>query len=115
MKKMKMSNFKVYFFKTARGTYPVKEFMEEQNDEVYTKILRSIKLLREGGSFLRPPDARKISKNLYELRIRGKEAIRIFYTKIQEGYLLLHAFKKKTQKIPNKELKIALDRTKELI
>src|SRR3989338_6318126 len=103
---MKMSNFKVYFFKTARGILPVKEFMEVQNDEVYTKILRSIKLLREGGPFLKPPDAKKIDKNLYELRIRGKEAIRIFYTKSSIGYILLHAFKKKTQKIPKKELKL---------
>ncbi|OGE08123.1 hypothetical protein A3A60_04370 [Candidatus Curtissbacteria bacterium RIFCSPLOWO2_01_FULL_42_26] len=91
-------------------TYPVKEFMEEQSEEVYTRILRSIKLLRDGGPFLRPPDAKKIDRNLYELRIRGKESIRIFYTKTSEGYILLHAFKKKTQKIPRRELKLAVDR-----
>jgi len=84
--------------------------MEEQSEEVYTRILRSIKLLRDGGPFLRPPDAKKIDRNLYELRIRGKESIRIFYTKTSEGYILLHAFKKKTQKIPRRELKLAVDR-----
>lgn len=110
-----MPNFKVYFFKTARGSYPVKEFMEEQNEEIYTKILRSIKLLREGGPFLKPPDAKKIDRNLYEMRIRGQEAIRIFYTKTAVGYFLLHAFKKKTQKIPKKEFKTAIDRMKQLI
>ncbi|MBI3443305.1 type II toxin-antitoxin system RelE/ParE family toxin [Candidatus Woesebacteria bacterium] len=110
-----MPSYKVYFFQTARGTSLVKEFMEEQNEEIYAKILRSIKLLRYGGPFLKPPDARKIDKNLYELRIRGKEAIRIFYTKTEDGYILLHAFKKKTQKIPKKELKIAIDRVKELV
>ena len=86
--------------------------MEEQNEEVYTKILRSIKLLSVGGPFLKPPDAKKIDKNIYELRIQGKEAIRIFYKKTDKGYLLLHAFKKKTQKIPKKELKIAIDRAR---
>lgn len=110
-----MSNFKVYFFQTARRTYPVKEFMEEQNEEVYTRILRSIRLLRDGGPFLRPPDTKKIDKNLYELRIRGKESIRIFYKKTDQGYLLLHAFKKKTQKIPRRELKLAVDRMKQLV
>lgn len=110
-----MPDYKVYFFETARGTYPVEEFMDEQNEEVYTRILRSIKLLRDGGPFLRPPDVKKIDKNLYELRIRGKEAIRIFYTKTDQGYLLLHAFKKKTQKIPMKELKLAVDRMKKVI
>ncbi len=107
-----MPNYKVYFFQTSRGTFPVKEFMEEQNEEIYTKILRSIKLLREGGPFLKPPDAKKIDRNLYELRIRGQKAVRIFYTKTVAGYFLLHAFKKKTQKIPKKELKIAIDRMK---
>lgn len=110
-----MNRFKVYFFRTARGTYPVKEFMDEQNEELYAKILRSIKLLRDGGPFLRPPDAKKLGKNLYELRIRGADAIRIFYTKSYQGYFLLHAFKKKTQKIPRKELKVAVDRMKNLI
>lgn len=110
-----MPNFKVYFFQTARGTLPVKEFMEAQNDEIYTKILRSIKLLGVGGPFLRPPYAKKIDRDLYELRIRGQEQVRIFYTKTVEGYFLLHAFKKKTQKIPKRELKIAIDRMKELI
>ncbi len=110
-----MPNFKVYFFQTARGTLPIKEFMETQNDEVYTKILRSIKLLREGGPFLKPPEAKKIDRDLYELRIRGQGAVRIFYTKTPAGYFLLHAFKKKTQKIPKKELKIAIDRMKKLV
>ena len=110
-----MPNFKVYFFQTARGTCPVKEFMEEQNEEIYAKILRSIKLLREGGPFLKPPDAKKIDRNLYELRVRGQEAVRIFYTKSSIGYILLHAFKKKTQKIPKKELKLAIDRMEKLV
>lgn len=110
-----MSNFNVYFFKTVRGNYLVEEFMEKQSEEVYVRMLRSIKLLRVGGPFLKPPDAKKIGKNLYELRIRGKKAIRIFYTKTNAGYFLLHAFKKKTQKIPKKELKIAIDRMKSLV
>ena len=45
--KLKMPNFKVYFFQTARGSYPVKEFIEKQNEEIYVKILRSIKLLKK--------------------------------------------------------------------
>lgn len=61
---------------------------------------------------MKPPDAKKIDRNLYELRIRGQDAVRIFYTKTVTGYFLLHAFKKKTQKIPKKELKIAIDRMK---
>lgn len=64
---------------------------------------------------MKPPDVKKIDRNLYELRIRGQEAVRIFYTKTIEGYFLLHAFKKKTQKIPRKEFKTAIDRKEKLV
>jgi len=49
------------------------------------------------------------------LRIKSTVAVRIFYSPITGIYYLLHAFGKKTQKTPDKEMKIALDRIKELI
>lgn len=110
-----MPNFKVFHFQTSRGTYPVREFMEVQEKPTFMKIFRSIEFLETGGPFLKPPYAKKIDTNLYELRVHGKDAVRILYTKIGDTFYLLHAFKKKTQKIPQKELKIALDRGRELI
>lgn len=79
------------------------------------RILRSIEFLETAGPFLKPPYAKKISRNLYELRIKGRDEIRIFYTRANEDYVLLHAFKKKTQKTPRKEIGIAIDRMRELI
>lgn len=104
----------VYFFHTARGNYPVKEFIKEQEKPVYAKILRFIELLENNGPFLKPPYIKKLQDNLYELRITGKTEIRIFYTLSKNKYYLLHAFKKKSQKMPSKELKTALDRLKEI-
>jgi len=52
---------------------------------------------------------------LYELRISGRVEIRILYTVKNGEYYLLHAFKKKTQKTPSREIKTALDRIKEII
>ena len=107
-------NFEVYFFRTSRGSYPVKEFMLMQEQNTVLKITRTIEYLETGGPFLKPPYTKKIQHNLYELRIQGKEAIRIFYAKIGSDYYLLHAFKKKTQRTLRKEIKTALDRVKEL-
>ena len=107
--------WKVNFFQRDRGDYPVKDFMEEQDEVTKVKIASSIKLLRDYGPFLKPPDIKKIQSKLYELRIPGKPAIRIFYTLVQGEYYLLHAFKKKTQKIPIRELKVAIDRMAEII
>lgn len=107
--------WKVQFFKTLRGDCPVEEFIKEQDVPTYTKILHSILLLKNIGPFLKPPYNKKIANNLYELRIPGKNAIRIFYTYIASEFCLLHAFKKKTEKTPEREIKIAIDRMKEII
>ena len=107
--------WKVYFFQTERKDCPVKEFIKEQDETTYSKILRSILLLRNNGPYLKPPYIKKFQDKLYELRIAGKTAIRIFYTIRPDGYYLLHAFKKKSEKTPSKELKTALDRMKEIV
>ena len=106
--------WKVNFFQTARGNYPVQEFIEQQDKATQTKIAHSVRLLIDYGPFLKPPDIKKLQDKLYELRIPGKSAIRIFYTITGGKYYLLHAFKKKTQKTPIRELKVAIDRIREI-
>lgn len=107
--------WKVNFFQTARGDSPVEDFIKEQDEETYAKILSYIMLLKTDGPYLKPPYIKKLQNKLYELRISGKVAIRVFYTTAHNEYYVLHAFKKKTQKTPLKELKIAIDRMKEII
>lgn len=107
--------WKVNFYQNSRGGFPVEDFIRNQDETTYAKILHSILLLKNGGPFLKPPYAKKLRSDLYELRIPGKIAVRIFYTMKGEEYYLLHAFKKKTQKTPAKEIKIALDRMKEVL
>lgn len=111
----RLRSWKVNFFQTARGDYPVKDFIEEQDQPTGAKITSYIELLETDGPYLKPPYIKKLQDKLYELRISGKVAVRVLYT-IKDGeYYLLHAFKKKTQKILTKEIKVALDRIKELV
>ena len=63
--------WKVLFFQTARGEYPVKEFIEKQDGNTVAKINLSIRLLIDYGPFLKPPDIKKLQNKLYELRIQG--------------------------------------------
>ncbi|MEK7118982.1 MAG: type II toxin-antitoxin system RelE/ParE family toxin [Patescibacteria group bacterium] len=91
------------------------EFLEEQNEATYAKALHSIRLLGNNGPYLKPPYVKKVRDKLYELRITGKIAVRILYTMVHNEYYLLHAFKKKSQKAPERELKTAVDRMKEII
>ena len=108
-------SWKVNFFQTARGDYPAKDFIEQQDEATYAKVLHSIRLLINNGPYLKPPYVKKLQNQLYELRISGKIAVRIFYTMRNNEYYLLHALKKKSQKTPAKEIKTAIDRLSEII
>ena len=106
--------WKVKFFQTKRREYPVKEFIEKLEKKTYTRALRSITMLQNFGPFVKMPYSKKIASGLYELRIKGAESIRILYVQINQVYYLIHVFKKKTDKIPMREIKTALDRAREL-
>lgn len=107
--------WKVKYFQTVRGDYPVVEFIEALDPSTRAKVGRSIRLLVNYGPFIKPPYNKKLGPNFYELRTQGVVAIRIFYTAKRNEYYLVHAFKKKTQKTPPNELQTALDRAKEII
>lgn len=107
--------WKVKFFQTARGNYPVKEFVEDLDKPTGAKVASLINLLIDYGPHLKPPYIKKVQKRLYELRVPGKVAARIFYTITNGEYYLLHGFKKKSEKTPLKDIKTALDRAKSLI
>ena len=107
--------WRILFFQTQRGDFPVKDFIEEQDLTMRSKIALSILLLKNQGPFLKQPYIKKLQDKLYELRISGTTQIRIFYTIHHSEYYLLHAFIKKTQKTPNRELKIAVDRMRKIV
>ncbi|MEA3267253.1 MAG: type II toxin-antitoxin system RelE/ParE family toxin [Candidatus Fermentibacteria bacterium] len=81
------------------------------------RYLRLSDLLIEFGSNLGLPHTRKIEKGLFELRVKGKEGIaRVFFcTKIGKTIIMLHSFIKKSQKIPKREIEIAIRRKKEVL
>ena len=102
----------VQFYKTINDESPVEEFITRLDIKAQNKAFEVLVLLQEYGINLRMPHAKKvIGTPLWELRIIGKDNIRIFYvTQTGKAFLILHAFKKKKQKTDKKEIKIALDR-----
>lgn len=93
----------------------VEEFLFQLPENARAKASSDLVMLRQYGPFLKQPFSKKITKDLFELRIKGKNSTRIFYTFSSNRIYLLHAFRKKSQKIPPKEIKVALDRMKQLI
>ncbi len=80
------------------------------------KYLRLADLMSEFGANLGLPHTKAIDKGLFELRVKSKEGIaRVFFcTKIGKKIVVLHSYIKKTQKIPKRELKIAILRMEEV-
>lgn len=81
------------------------------------RYLHLTELMIEFGSNLGMPHTKPIDKGLFELRLKSKEGIaRVFYcTKVGKRIVMLHSFIKKTQKIPKKEQKLAIQRMKEVL
>ena len=70
----------------------------------------------EYGPNLGLPHTNAFGGGLFELRITGVEGIaRVFFcTRVKQEIVMLHSFIKKTQKTPERELKVAKLRMKEL-
>lgn len=102
-------------FETDRGEKPVEEFLKSLDEPTIAKASHEIDLLEKHGPYLSMPHSKKLTAKLYELRIRGKQEIRIIYGFIKNDIYLLHAFKKQKQQTPRKELETALKRLRSLI
>ena len=85
----------------------VTRFIREQSSSSKSKIARVLDLLESYGLLLGMPFSKKISRHLYELRIVGKIQIRFLYCYWQGEIHILHAFQKRTKKIPLKDLRYA--------
>lgn len=85
----------------------LENFIKSLEKPAIAKILRTLDLLEIFGHELSMPHSRKISNRLFELRIRGTQEIRIFYTFHKNEVILLHGFLKKTEQTPQKEIAIA--------
>lgn len=85
--------------------------------DVLADYARLVELLIEYGPNLRLPHSRAFGGGLFELRPKGGAGIgRAFYCfQIGKRVVVLHAFIKKTPQTPDRELKLARKRLKEIL
>lgn len=104
------SEYKVRFYKNVNNNkIPVLEYIEKLSNKDKAKVLKYIEFLRCQNGYLDEPYSKHIKGKIRELRVDfSKNKHRIFYfTFIKKTIILLHAFLKKTQKTPIKEIKKA--------
>lgn len=106
--------FDIYYYISKSGENPVKKFIDSLSNKQKAKIFRLFQTYQDYGLRSIIPHTKKIARTkLWEVRIQGRDNIRILYiVKTQSALLVLHGFMKKTQKTPNKEKAIALERYK---
>lgn len=107
--------WKVLLYSTQQGDKPVNEFIRSLELKAQTKVYNALELLKSYGVSVGSSHIKKLTgTELWELRILGSYSIRILYITITgKTFLLLHGFKKKKDKTPPKEIRIAEDRLAE--
>ncbi len=85
----------------------IETFIQSLQKPTTAKVLRTIDLLERFGNQFGMPHSKNVKKNIFELRVRGQQEVRIFYTFHQNTVVLLHGFIKKSQKTPQQELAVA--------
>lgn len=81
------------------------------------KFLRIGKLIESHGLHkVREPYVKSLEQGLWEIRMKGKDGISraIYVVAHPKRVVVVRVFKKKTQKTPRKEIKLALKRAKEV-
>ena len=83
---------------------------------IQARFVRLTERMLAVGPNLGMPHSRAMGQGLLELRMKSKEGIgRVFYCTLPgRRIMMLHAFVKKSQKTPAKELKLARQRQKEV-
>ena len=100
----------VFFYKTATGKEPVREWLKDLPAEERKIIGDDLKTAQYGWP-LGMPLIRKLEPGLWEVRSRLRNRIaRILFTVEGDTMVLLHGFIKQSQKTPKTDLQLARQR-----
>ncbi|MBF0382969.1 MAG: type II toxin-antitoxin system RelE/ParE family toxin [Magnetococcales bacterium] len=96
---------------------PVQKEIESWPVDMQAKLYRIIELIHEFGLHrVREPYIMHLHGKLWEMWVKGRDGIAraIYVTAHAKRVVIVHAFKKKTQKTPKQEIRLALERIKEI-
>ena len=100
----------IWYFVDERGRSPVREFIDGLPLDEQAKVFAYIDELGKRGHNLRRPLADYVKEGIYELRPKSNRLFYFFFLK--ENVVFVHAIKKKTNEIPEKDIALSLKRKK---
>jgi len=112
-----ITQIKYYVEQNNQSKSPPKIYIDSLNIKQKAKIFRIFTNIENYGlSTIQPHIKKVVGTPLWEIRILGQDNIRIIYAiHLKNIVLVLHAFIKKTQKTPSKEIEIALKKLKQIL
>ena len=106
----------IYFYRKSNGRYPVVEFLDTLQSDERTKVAGCLKSIETSGFETPKVEFREIKGSLWEIKIKTSAGgYRIFYVSIRKNIVLLHVYKKQSQKAPLKEILVAWNRMTEVL
>ena len=108
---------RVVFYSKARGEKPAYDFIKKLSVKDRARILACLKSIEELGFECPRVQFRQIRGALWEIKIKTHSGgYRLFYvTACSETIVLLHGYKKQSQKAPRKEIEKAEKRMMEVL
>lgn len=112
--------YSIEFYQDSHGAEPVKDFLIDLQKRRFSdksarilseKILTYIRLLQEYGTRAGLPYVKHVEGDIWELRPQPERVL--FFSYNGDKFVLLHHFRKKTQKTPKKEIECAKRRANE--
>lgn len=95
---------------------PVQEYLSTCNDKVFEKVSRQLRYLGEYGLCAEVINLKKLKGYpIWEVRILGRDNLRILCWQSKDVIWILHVFPKKTMKTPLKDLATGLKRYNEIL
>ncbi|GMO46578.1 MAG: hypothetical protein Ta2G_01780 [Termitinemataceae bacterium] len=107
-----MIDWEVFYYQKEDETCPVKEYIDKLSVRDQAKTLNFISLLKDEGPNLKRPYADILRDGIHELRIKitGTQVRILYFFCFQNKIVLTNVFEKHTDKVPESEIKTAMDR-----
>jgi phage-related protein len=106
---------KVSYYTTASGRRPVVEYIKELQKKEKAELIGALEMIEKYGFDAPRVTFRQIRGKLWEIKIERGLSHCVFYASVtSQEIVLLHAYQKKSQKAPNKEIELAERRMREI-
>lgn len=107
----------VLFYTKSSGKIPVLDYIDDLSEKDQAKVAACLESIRDLGFDSPRVEFRQIEGKLWEIKIKlSSGGHRIFYVSLaKKKMVLLHAYKKQSQKAPTKEIEIAKTRMQEIM